>query len=276
MIYYFDKYFKSNSGIEMYSLSFCTYTLMLFLIGIWAWKINEAILNSTSFATIKTTQKIFFNEGKILMIISWLKTVIKRKLALYSWKQTGNPHRQLSAGQSRVESGSPAVSALKVQLKNSSSLVVPKAPQSRACREGLAESQPRECRSKGSSHFDPLQYIGKKITQLQDPDNLTYFPHPESDVTRKIIPTFSLKQGSPTQAVIINSVLILMNCLAILISPPIALEKHSWNFTGPCIFTHASFCDLDHINHLEFQGKKEIRFIFILLWDFMYVHVYVS
>lgn len=147
MIYYFDKYFKSNSGIEMYSLSFCAYTnTVLFLIGTCEpWKINGAHSKQYFFATIRPHRGIF-NEGKILMISLWLKTVIKRKWLCIPENRLGTLTDSSLPGQSRVESGDPAVSALKVQLKNSSSLVVPRAPQAGLLRRAGKSLPARECK----------------------------------------------------------------------------------------------------------------------------------
>jgi len=68
MIYYFDKYFKSNLGIEMYSLSFCTYTnTVLFLIGTCE---PERSMGAHSkqcfFATIRPHRKYFLIKERFL------------------------------------------------------------------------------------------------------------------------------------------------------------------------------------------------------------------
>lgn len=168
----------------------------------------------------KTTQKIFFNKGKILMISLWLKTVIKRKSALYSWKQTGNPHRQPSAistgtKQSRVwQSCCLSIDGPAEEFELSGG---PQGPSGRAFEKGWQEAQPRECKYK-EVPLTPSNTF-KKITQLRILTTSRIFPHPESDVTRKNSPNLLPQARVSHSGSCINSVLISMNCLVILISP---------------------------------------------------------
>lgn len=54
---------------------------------------REPILDNAS-TPHKTTREISGpEEGKIVVISLWLKIVVKRKLVMFSWKKTGNPHR---------------------------------------------------------------------------------------------------------------------------------------------------------------------------------------
>lgn len=200
MIYYFDKYFQKQFrnrdvfSVLLYSTQIQCYFWLVHVSLKDQWEPIQTVLCHN-----KTTQKIFFNEGKILMISLWLKTVIKRKLALYSWKQTGNPHRQLSTGTKQSRVWQSCCLSTEGPAEEFGSLVVPKGPQA-----GLFEKA-----GKSLSHVNvskrkflwpsPVHWRKLLSSGSWQPH---IFPHPESDVTRKIIPTFSLKQGSPTQAVV--------------------------------------------------------------------------
>ena len=93
----FQKQFR-NRDVSPVLLHLHKYTFKIFLIGAFESERSMGALSKQCFfATIRPHRRFFLKKGKNFMISLWLKILVKRKLVLYSWKETANTHRHQRA-----------------------------------------------------------------------------------------------------------------------------------------------------------------------------------
>lgn len=127
----------------------------------------------------------------------------KKEISFVFLKTDWEPHRQPSAVSTGTKQGRVWQScclsidgpAEEFELSGG-----PQGPSGRAFEKGWQEAQPRECKYK-EVPLTPSNTF-KKINQLRILTTSLFSPTLKVTSPGKIVPTFSLKQGSPTQAVV--------------------------------------------------------------------------